>query len=146
MEDGRGWLRTAGRRGTPGQEGKRRKKAADDRRRRGRARDDGRRWRTAGDGGGRSGTAGDDKMSSVFVLRSYLSGKFRKRRDGTTMPSVLVLAQDGRTAPLQTLSIQRLLSCFPTYATNNASGQQPLFFLFQSPSVFPLLLHPYQSG
>ena len=33
---------------------------------------------------GTTGTVGDDKMSSVLVLGSYLSGEFRKRRDGTT--------------------------------------------------------------
>jgi len=33
---------------------------------------------------GRWGTVGDDTMSSVLVLGSYLSGKSRKRRDGTT--------------------------------------------------------------
>ena len=39
---------------------------------------------TIEDDGGRWGTVGDDIMSSVLVLGSYLSGKFRKRRDGTT--------------------------------------------------------------
>jgi len=77
----------------------------------------GRRRKTAGDGMGRWGTA----------LHSDVWGKFRKRPDGTTecrpssssnptyratlendrtgrqLPSVLVLAQDGRTAPLRTL-------------------------------------------
>jgi len=45
-------------------------------------------WETAGDGGGRWVTVdddralwvtvGDDTMSSVLVIGSYLSGKFRK--------------------------------------------------------------------
>ena len=51
------------------------------------AENSGRRPKTARDGKGRPGkvgTAGDDKMSSVLVLRSYLSGKFRKRRNWTT--------------------------------------------------------------
>ena len=38
----------------------------------------GKQRKTAGDGGGRQRTVGDDKMSSVLVLGSYLSGKFRK--------------------------------------------------------------------
>ena len=33
---------------------------------------------TTGDDGGWWGTVGDDTMSSVLVLGSYLSGKFRK--------------------------------------------------------------------
>jgi len=40
--------------------------------------------KTAGDDGRWWGTVGNDTMSSVLVLGSYLSGKFRKRRDGTT--------------------------------------------------------------
>jgi len=39
---------------------------------------------TTGDDGGWWGTVGDNTMSSVLVLGSYLSGKFWKRRDGTT--------------------------------------------------------------
>ena len=41
----------------------------------------GRRRKTAGDhrdDGGRRGMVGDNTMSSVLVLGSYLSGKFRK--------------------------------------------------------------------
>jgi len=40
--------------------------------------------KTTGDDGGWWGTVGDDTMLSVLVLGSYLSGKFWKRRDGTT--------------------------------------------------------------
>ena len=43
--------------------------------------------KTAGDGGGRRGTTGDDgddTISSVLIPEFFLSGKFRKRRDGTT--------------------------------------------------------------
>ena len=109
---------------------------------------------TTENSGRRRGTAGDDgddTISSILVPEFFLSGKFRKRRDGTTecrpsssliptcratlendrtgrqnvvrprppfllagqlekmtgrddkLPSVLVLAQDGRTAPLRTL-------------------------------------------
>jgi len=86
-----------GRQGTAENIGKQRKTAENSGRRRGTAGDDG----TAGDGGGQHNvvrpgpglllvgqvqkmTGRDDTMSSVLVLCSNLSGKFWKRRDGTT--------------------------------------------------------------
>ena len=66
-----GWWRTAGddggRQETAEKSGKQRKTAENGGRRRGRAGDD-----------------GDDTISSVVVPEFFLSGKFRKRRDGTT--------------------------------------------------------------
>lgn len=44
----------------------------------------GRGQRTTDHDGGRWGTVGDDTMSSVLVLGSYLSDKFRKRWDWMT--------------------------------------------------------------
>ena len=61
VEDG------GGRRGTAGDGGKKRKSTENSGRRRGTAGDD-----------------GDDTISSVLVPEFLLSGKFRKRRDGTT--------------------------------------------------------------
>ena len=61
MEDG------GGRRGTAGDGGKKRKTTENSGRRRGTAGDD-----------------GDDTISSVLVPEFFLSGQFRKRRDGTT--------------------------------------------------------------
>jgi len=58
--------------------------AGDDGGRQGTAENIGKHRKTAEDGGRRRGTTGDDTMSSVLVLGSYLSGKFWKRRDGTT--------------------------------------------------------------
>ena len=58
--------------------------AGDDGGRQGTAENIGKHRKTAEDGGGpqgttgRWGTVGDDTMSSVLVLGSYLSGKFRK--------------------------------------------------------------------
>jgi len=46
----------------------------------------GRQRETAGkteDNGGRWVTVGDDTMPPTLIVTSYLSGKFRKRRDGT---------------------------------------------------------------
>jgi len=54
-------------------------------RKHGKISEDGGRWQVAtGDDGGTWGMVGDDTMLSVLVLGSYLPGKFRKRRDGTT--------------------------------------------------------------
>jgi len=70
-----------GRRKTAENNGKQRKMAGDGRGR----------WETVGDGPslgcvGRvpEKTGRDDSMQSVLVLYSYLSGNFRKWRDGTT--------------------------------------------------------------
>ena len=89
MEDG------GGRQGTAGDGGKQRKTTENSGRRRKTAGDGGGRRGTAGDGIGRPGTVGngpslgcvgqvpektgrDDRMPSVLVLDSYLSGNFRK--------------------------------------------------------------------
>jgi len=81
VEDSRGWWRTTG------NSGKQRK--------------------TAGDDGGRRRTTDDDRGRHDVVRPGpwlLLVGQVQKMtgRDDT-MPSVLVLAQDGRTAPLRTL-------------------------------------------
>ena len=87
--------------GTMGDGGKHRKTAENSGRRRGTTGDDGGRRGMVGDGGGQHNvvrpgpgllpvgqvqkmTGRDDTMSSVLVLCSNLSGKFWKRRDGTT--------------------------------------------------------------
>ena len=73
--DGRGWWRTAG----------------DDGGRQAMAEKSVKRRKTAEDGGRRRGTTGDDgddTISSILAPEFCLSGKFRKRQDGTTEGSL----------------------------------------------------------
>ena len=85
--------------GTVGDGGGRWGTVGDGRGRQGTTENSGKRRKTAEDGGGRRGTVGDDTMSSV-----------------------LVLAQDGRTAPLRTLCPSTKLTAHkPSTATQSSS-------------------------
>jgi len=77
-----------GRQGTAGDGGGRRK----------RAENNGKERKTAGDGGGRWGTVGHGPSLGRAGQVPGKTGRDDK------LPSVLVLAQDGRTAPLRTLA------------------------------------------
>jgi len=99
--DGRCLHRTAGddggRQGTAENIEKQRKKAEDGGGPQGTAGDDGGRWETVGDGGGRHNVG---RPGPGLLLVGQVQ-KMTGRDD--TMSSVLVLPQDGRTAPLRTL-------------------------------------------